>query len=191
MSRKKPTLNSGTQKTKRTSVIIGLLSAMAVAIVGAVVTHYIGILEPDIRYTYSQLQDPLRFLDQRVDSNGDFVFLASIKVQATNIAFTSGFIDRVEFVPLAIETIPKIEIKHLDKKSIGWRKPQEIEVRALLTIQAGLIGPAAERKMVALELKSFDDRGHVIDRYDDGKFARIRFDLSGEIKRVFKVLENK
>lgn len=104
---------------------------------GAFVTHYLGVLEPDIRYAKIQRPDPLTFLDQRVNEKGDFVFLVSVRAQVKNMGWRSGFIDKADFVPLAIETIPTIEIKYIDKRPIGWRDVQDIEVRALMVLPAG------------------------------------------------------
>jgi hypothetical protein len=164
------------------------LGALALLIIGAFLGHYLSTLEPDIRLTKAQRPDALTFLDYRVNEDGDFVFLISLRLRVKNIGWRSGFIDKVEFVPLAIETIPRIEIKHIDKRPLGWRAEQNIEVRALITVRAGFVGPALEKKTVSLEVKAFDNHGHVVDRYDDGMFARVRYSLNGEIKRILKLL---
>ena len=61
-------------------------------------SDYLAIGQPDIRYTYTQLveNERLRFLDQLMDANANFVVFMSVRLRVKNLAFKQGYIDRAE-----------------------------------------------------------------------------------------------
>src|SRR5436190_1687406 len=80
-------------------------------------------------------------------------------------------VDKVELVPFSAQTIPRIDSLHVDKRSIGWREEQIVEVRALLTVAVGPTGPPTEHKTITLEVKLFDNTGRQVGRYENGMLA--------------------
>ena len=144
---------------------------------------YYPFAKPDIRYTLSQSPNAVRFIDDTVTEDGNFLFNTALTFELKNHSVKRGFVDRVELVPVSVDTIPEVLVTHTDKRRMSWRQKQRVAVRALITVETGWSGPKAEQVQVVLELKAFDDEGQTIDRYEDGRFARITFDLSGHVER--------
>ncbi len=157
-------------------IATALVSVFIGAVFGPTVADYFAIGQPDLRYTYDQLPEDQRFrvLDQLIDTNGNAVYLASVRLRVKNVAVKQGHIDKAEFVPFSSQTLPKIDVQGIDKRALGWGETQTIEIRALFTVPVGPIGPPKERKTFEGEVKLFDNTGRQVGRYVDGLLARMR-----------------
>ena len=177
---------SGKLWTGGSFVATAIVSAIIGAVFGPTVSDYFAIGQPDIRYTYDQLPEDQRFsiLDQLIDADGNAVFLASVRARVKNLAVKQGYIDKAEFVPFGVQTLPKVEIQGVDKRSIAWGETQIIEVRALFTTRIGPAGPPTEDKTFEVEVRLFDNTGRQVGRYVDGLFARMKIKASAKFTRT-------
>lgn len=113
---------------------------------------------------------PLRVLDQLLDTKGNAVRLISVRLRVKNVAIKQGHIDRAEFVPLTIQSLPRIDVQGTER-SLRWRETQTVEVRALFTEPSS--APNAEQKGFDVEVRLFDNVGRQVGRYVDGLRARM------------------
>ena len=166
-------------------VVTALVSAVVGALFGPTLSDYFAIGQPDIRYTYNQLPEDQRLLvlDHLFDANGNSVVLVSIRLRIKNTAVKQGYIDKAEFVPFNIQSLPKIEVQGIDKRVVKWGEEQTIDVRAIFTTPAGFLGPPAEHKTIELEVKLFDNTGRQVGRYVDGLLARMRLKATLDLAR--------
>jgi hypothetical protein len=181
-------LSPGRSRILRASAYIGtaLIGMFIGVVIGPSVSDYLAIGQPDLRYTYDQLPENQRFviLDQLFDKNGNAVFLASVRLRVKNVAIKQGHIDKAEFVPFTMQTLPKIDVQGVDKRGLIWGETQTIEVRALFTVAVGPIGPPTEHKEFEVEVRLFDNTGRQVGRYVDGLLARMRLKASGDFTRT-------
>ena len=164
------------------------LGTALVAVLGLSLAYY-PIAKPDIRYTLNQSSNAFRFIDQTVTEDGSFLFNTSFDIEFRNLSMKSGVVDRIELVPVTVGTIPEISVTHMDRRPMGWCQTERVTFQALITVETGWVGPRTEQHQIVLELKAFDDEDQSIDLYEDGRAARIRFDLSGNIERSIRLLQ--
>jgi hypothetical protein len=153
-----------------------LLGIFGGVVLSPSVTNYFDIGQPDLRYPFEQLPDDRRFrvLTQWTDASGNAIYLISNLLRVRNLAFKRGFVDKVEFVPFSMPTLPKVELLGVDKRPISRGETQTVEVRALVTIPFGLIGPPTESKTLDIEVRLFDNTGRQVGSYTDDRLARMR-----------------
>ena len=159
-----------------------------VAVLGLLIAYY-PIAKPDIRYTLGQSPNAVRFIDQTMTEDGNFLFNTRFDLEFKNLSMKPGLVDRIELVPVTVGTIPEISVTHIDRRRMRWRQTERVALQALITVETGWLGPPAEQHQIVLELKAFDDEGQSIDLYEDGRTARITFDLSGDIERSIRLLQ--
>lgn len=137
-------------------------------------------LEPDIKYSSFKINDKL--IGRKVDSHNNFVYYYSITPKFKNLSFKRGYVDKVEFVPLSIETIPDVKIISIRKVPISWRSEEDIEIQFIVTVPTDFDMKVKEKKVsTELVLNAFDNTGKKIERSTDGQYIRTKIDLWGTI----------
>lgn len=169
----------------RTYLRKNLLALLPVVIgVPSLVIYYLGYIEPDIRYVSSLPSEALTILERKVDANANFVYYFRMKPKFKNLSIKKGFIDKAELVPLSIATLPETRITSINKAPIGWREEKVVEIMFIMTLPTDAINNINKTKDVSADivLAAFDNTGKKIDRFPDGKFARIQFKLTDSIR---------
>jgi hypothetical protein len=134
---------------------------------------------PDLRFTRQQPQDSLTFLPESpIRREGDRLvqsLTATFKLRLTNLSPTAGFVDRVELVPATSDVGSIEEILSITRREISRDQPQMVEVTARIRTPVEAAGPTEEERIHEYFVRPFDDRGRLIERYDNDLYARIRF----------------
>jgi hypothetical protein len=97
----------------------------------------------------------------------------------TNYSIKPGFIDKAEFVPESITTLPDIKITSINKTFIYWHKPKQIEITFLMTLPTDAMNNLNTTQKLAIDqvLAAYDNTGKKVDRLPNGMFGRIRFNF--------------
>jgi len=101
------------------------------AVIGMLLTGfgiYWAVSQPDLRYIPSLNREDFTVLESKVDTDGNFVHSVRIRPKFINLSGKPGFIDKVEFVPQSIATLPEIKVTSIDKERIFWHQEKQIEI---------------------------------------------------------------
>lgn len=155
------------------------ISMWAIGVLLTSFTIYWGIVQPDIRYIPSFAPEAFNVTESKVDSAGNFVHSIQIRPTFTNDSIKPGFIDRAEFVPQSIVTLPDIKITSINKTSIFWHQKKQIEITLLMTIPTDALNNLNTTRELAIDqvLNTYDNTGRKVDHLDNGLFGRIRFNF--------------
>jgi len=157
-------------------------------IVGLVVTVFgvwwANFAQPDIRYVPSIDPEAVTEIDSKVDSQGNFVHNLRLRPKFINVAFKSGFIDKAEFVPETIETLPDIKLTSIGKTWLRWNQETPVEITFLLTIQTDIAHNLNAHRELKIEqvLAVFDNTGKKVDHLTNGMFGRIKMNFKQLVK---------
>jgi hypothetical protein len=145
---------------------------------------YWNIAQPDIRYVASLSPETMTVVESKVDSAGNFVHSLRVRATFTNYSLKPGFIDKAEWVPLSIATLPDIKITSIDRSNIFWRQKKQIEITFLMTVPTDPIQHLNTTRELAMEqvLAVYDNTGRKVERLENGLFGRIRFNFADTVK---------
>jgi hypothetical protein len=133
-------------------------------------------VQPDLRWSHNQLlpgpDGIFRVLDDYLDKDCNSVVLTSTRLRIKNVGMRQGHIEKAEFAPLSVQSLPKIEVMSVDRRPLKWGEEQTIEVRAIMTFDRF---PQGERKFAA-EVKLLDNLGRQVSRFADQE-PIVRFPL--------------
>lgn len=143
-------------------------------------TVYVINLEPDIKYSSFNLNDKL--IGRKIDKQNNFVYHYSITPRFKNLSFKKGYIDKVEFVPVSIETIPDVKVTSIRKTPINWRSEEDVEIQFIVTVPTDYDIKITQKKVsTELIINAFDNTGKKVERSTDGQFIRTKINLWGTI----------
>ena len=151
--------------------VVGLfLTAIAV---------YWNIAVPDIRYVSSLAPESMTVVESKVDAAGNFVHSVRMRPSFTNFSLKPGFIDKAEFAPQTISTLPDFKITSINKTFIFWHQKKQIEITFLMTIPTDPLNHLNTTRELAIEevLFAYDNTGRKVNLNADGLFGRIRFNF--------------
>ncbi len=150
----------------------------------ALATAIYSNLEPDIKYSSFNLNDKL--IGRKIDKQNNFVYHYSITPKFKNLSFKKGFIDKVEFVPVSIETIPDVKVTSIRKTPISWRSEEDVEIQFIVTVPTDFDMKVKEKKVsTELIVNAYDNTGKKVERSTDGQFIRGKLNLWGTIVRNY------
>jgi hypothetical protein len=170
-----------TAKTKTTPArphgITITFSVIGILLAGTAL--YWNLAQPDLRYISNLDAETMTILESKVDGAGNFVHSLRMRPKFTNYSFKPGFIDKAEFVPQSIATLPEIKITGINKTAIFWHQKKQIEITFLMTIPTDAIHNLNTSRELAVEqvLAVFDNTGRKVDHLENGLFGRIRFNF--------------
>jgi len=133
--------------------------------------------QPDLRYIPALGPESLTVLESKVDSTGNFVHSIRLRPTFTNFSFKPGFIDKVEFVPQTIATLPENKVTGINKVPIFWHQKKQIEITLLMTIPTDAVNNLNTTRQLDVDevLAVFDNTGRKVDHLPNGLYGRIRF----------------
>jgi hypothetical protein len=172
-----PIIHIKSTKPQRPHVVTITLSVLGLII--AAVALYWNIAVPDVRYVPSLPPESMTILESKVDGAGNFVHSVRMRPTFTNFSFKPGFIDKAEFAPLTITTLPDVKITGIDKTYIFWHQKKQIEITFLMTVPTDPLNHLDTTRELAIDqvLVAYDNTGRKISRNADGLFGRIRFNF--------------
>lgn len=137
-------------------------------IISVVVSYFIFRLSsdlPDIRcVAYSTTKDTTEMYE------GKIMWFITTKNRYKNFSFKSGYIDRVEYTPTSLDTLPEVKVAYIDKQQIGWREEKEIEIRSIMTVSLSSYSKALLKgnRYLELEERLYDNTGKLVSTAFDG-----------------------
>ncbi|PYU68833.1 MAG: hypothetical protein DMG49_15040 [Acidobacteria bacterium] len=157
-------------------VITLLLSAFGV--------WWTNFAQPDIRYIANTDSESVTEIDSKVDSAGNFVHNLRLRAKFMNVAFKSGFIDKAEFIPETIETLPDIKITGIGKTPLRWREETPVEITFIMTIPTDSLNHLNTTRELKIEqvLSVFDNTGKKVDHLTNGMLGRIKMNFKQVVK---------
>jgi hypothetical protein len=173
-------MKSGSPARPHTLMVI--LSIIGILLAG--IALFWNIAQPDIRYIPTLGPETLAVLENKVDGSGNFVYSVRLRPKFTNFSFKPGFIDKVEFVPQSIATLPDIRITSIEKTLIYWHEEKRVEITFLMSIPIDAANDLNTTRELAVDqvLAAFDNTGKKVDHLPNGVFGRIRFTFKDIIK---------
>jgi hypothetical protein len=168
--------------TGRPHILTFVLSFISIVFGGIMLYWAIG--QPDIRYIPSLGPETMTVVESKVDSAGNFVHNLRIRPTFTNYSMKPGFIDKVEFVPQSIATLPEVKITSINKTFIFWHQKKQIEITFLMTVPTDAVNNLSTTRELAADqaLALYDNTGKRIDRLPNGTFGRLRFNFKDLVK---------
>ncbi len=162
------------------SGIAGLLLAGFAGFIG----WWTNFAQPDIRYVPSTDSESVTEIDSKVDSAGNFVHNLRLRPKFINVAFKSGFIDKAEFVPETIETLPDIKITSIGRTPLHWREATPVEITFIMTIPTDSLNHLNTTRELKIEqvLSVFDNTGKKVDHLPNGMLGRIKMNFKQVVK---------
>ncbi|MBT1073441.1 hypothetical protein [Pelotalea chapellei] len=153
-----------------------------IGIVTLACTIYLVNLEPNLKYSSFNYNDKL--IGRKIDSKNNFLYHFSITPRFKNASFKTGYVDKVEFVPVSIETIPDVKVISIRKAPIPWRSVEDVEIQFIVTVPTDFDAKLKEKKVsTELIVNAYDNTGKKIERSTDGRFIRGYLNLWGTIVR--------
>jgi hypothetical protein len=145
---------------------------------------YWSMAQPDIRYVASLSPETMTIVESKIDSEGNFVHSLRVRPTFTNYSFKPGFIDKAEWVPQSIATIPDIKITSISRSNIYWHQKKQIEITFLMTVPTDPLHNLNTTRELAMEqvLAVYDNTGRKVEHLENGLFGRIRFNFADTVK---------
>jgi preprotein translocase subunit SecG len=131
-----------------------------VAIITSLAIYYLSYATPNIRSASTKLKVNIRSVS--VDDNGDTLLYIILKDGFTNHSVKHGYLDKIEFVPNAIDIIPRIDVQGIDKSILYCGETKEIEMSVILRINPYSRELMDMGKSLTVKFKTFDNMGQVI-----------------------------
>jgi len=155
------------------------ITLTAIGLIIAATALYWNIAVPDIRYVSSSSPETMTVVESKVDAAGNFVHSVRMRPTFTNYSLKPGFIDKAEFAPQTISTLPDIKITGIDKTFIFWHQKKQIEITFLMTIPTDPINHLNTTRELGIDqvLFTYDNTGRKINLSTNGLFGRIRFNF--------------
>jgi len=164
--------------------IAATIITISISLMSAFGVWWTNFAQPDIRYVPSTDSESVTEIDSKVDSAGNFVHNLRLRPKFMNVAFKSGFIDKAEFVPETIETLPDIKITGIGKTSLRRNEETPVEITFLLTIPTDSLSHLNTNRELKIEqvLSVFDNTGKKVDRLTNGMLGRIKMNFKQVVK---------
>jgi hypothetical protein len=145
---------------------------------------YWNVAQPDIRYVASGGPEMMTIVESKIDSAGHFVHSMRARPTFTNYSIKPGFIDKAEWVPLSIATLPEMKITSIEKTPILWHQKKQIEITFLMIVPTDPVNHLNTTRDLAIEqiLAVYDNTGRKIERAESGIFARIHLSFTDTVK---------
>jgi hypothetical protein len=161
------------------------ITLTAIGLIFAAIALYWNIAVPDIRYVSSLAPESMTVVESKVDAGGNFVHSVRMRPTFTNYSLKPGFIDKAEFAPQTIATVPDIKITGIDKTFIFWHQKKQIEITFLMTIPTDPLNHLNTTRELGIDqvIVTYDDTGRKINLNTNGLFGRIRFNFK-EIAKI-------
>jgi|GEM_PF-6168397 len=107
------------------------------------------------------------------------VSLMSSRYTFKNYSVKSGYVDKIEYVPQTLESIPVVEIVHFDKEQIGWRQERTLEIKYRMIVNLNALAKAIrpETREIRVEAKLYDNTGKLIATTPNGLHTPIMIGL--------------
>jgi hypothetical protein len=155
------------------------ITLTAIGLIIAAIALYWNIAVPDIRYVSSLAPETMAVVESKVDAAGNFVHSVRMRPTFTNYSLKPGFIDKAEFAPQTISTLPDMKITGIDKTFIFWHQKKQIEITFLMTIPTDPLNHLNTTRELGIDqvLSTYDNTGRKIDLSTNGLFGRIRFNF--------------
>lgn len=143
------------------------------------ITLYWNLAQPDLRYVPRSDPELMTVLETKFDSSGNLIHNLRARPTFTNYSFKPGFIDKAEFVPQTIATLPDIKVTGINKTRIFWHQEKQVEITFLMAVPTDVANNPNSTRELAMEevLSVFDNTGKKVDHLQNGLFGRIHFDL--------------
>jgi len=163
--------------TGRPHALTIILSLIPIVI--GIIVLYWNIGQPDIRYIPSLGPETMTVVESKLDSAGNFVHNFRLRPTFTNYSMKPGFIDKVEFVPQSIATLPETKITSINRTFIFWHQKKRIEITFLMTVPTDAANNLNTTRELAVDqaLAVYDNTGKRVDRLPNGTFGRLRFNF--------------
>ena len=151
------------------------ISFTVISLLLAGVALYWNIAQPDIRYITDIGPETVTMLESKADNNGNFVHNIRIRPTFTNYSFKPGFVDKIEFIPESIATLPEIRITSINKTPIFWHQKKQVEITFLMTVPTDAANNLDTSRELSMDqiLAAYDNTGRKIDHLQNGMFGRI------------------
>ena len=165
------------------------ISLSIVVIFLSCITLYWNVIQPDIRYVESLGPETMTVVESKIDNSGNFVHSLRLRPMFTNYSIKPGFIDKAEFVPQSIATLPEIKITSINRTLIHWHQKRQIEITFLMTVLTDVVNNPNTNRELAMEqvLAVYDNTGRKVDHLENGLFGRIRFNFKDTVNTQRKV----
>jgi hypothetical protein len=142
------------------------LCAIVAPVVAGFVVYYLTVAQPDIRFV---TEANIEIADEQM-KDATVNSIEKLSIRFKNLAFRSGYIDRVEFIPTSVSSYG-IKVLEVQKVSIGWGEEKEIWVTYTTSYR--------HEEMMAEQQKRGGDLAFEVRAYDNtGKLIR---DISGAV----------
>jgi len=168
--RHRPKINgSGQNKPSRFSRLKHYLWKHHLALSGILVPLIVGFLayftffaEPNIKHIEHDEKGG-RFIDRAFDAEGNMIMIMSYSDRFRNYSLKSGFIDKVELVPMNVLANIETKITDIEKRRIWLWQEQDVKVTFSIKISSKQVEAiAASDKVPILGLRAFDNTGKII-----------------------------
>ena len=163
--------------------IIGIAVAAGLSFLGICVTVLIAwwnsYAQPDIRYIPRTDSEELTELSSAVDSAGNFVHNLRVRPKFVNYGFKPGYIDKVEFVPLTVETLPDIKITSIGKSLLRRNEEKVVEITFIMTVPTNALKHLNTTRELNIKevISAFDNTGKKVELLTNGLLGRIEMDF--------------
>jgi hypothetical protein len=119
-------------------------------------------------------------VESKVDGTGNFVHNLRLRPTFTNYSMKPGFIDKVDFVPQSITTLPETKITSINKTFIFWHQKKQIEITFLMSIPTDALNNLNTTRELKIDqsLALYDNTGKRVDRLPNGTYGRLRFNFN-------------
>lgn len=163
--------------------IAGIILTAGLSLLAICVTVFIAwwnsYAQPDIRYIPRTEFEELTELSSTVDSAGNFVHNLRVRPKFINYGFKPGYIDKVEFVPLTVETLPDIKITSIGKSLLNRNEEKVVEITFILTIPTNALKHLNTTRELNIKevISAFDNTGKKVELLTNGMLGRIEMDF--------------
>lgn len=178
MSRKRQKINQSSPSPKITNVktisffsrikefivknFVALLSLL-VAIILPIIIYQISVLEPDIRPTKNEptsysIGNPV------IDKDGGCNYHSSLKLPFKNLAWKSGYVDKVTFASERSDMLPKFELVEIDRSPIDNGTEKDIEIKFIVMADPISCSKLWKGESLDFEMKFYDNRGKLLNK---------------------------
>lgn len=163
--------------------IIGIVLGVAVSVAGILVTILIAwwnsYAQPDIRYIPKTDSEEIAELSSAVDGAGNFIHNLRVRPRFVNYGYKPGYIDKVEFVPMTVETIPDIKITSIGKTLLNHNEEKVVEITFIMTIPTNAFSHLNTTRDLKVEelISAFDNTGKKVELLTNGMLGRIKLDF--------------
>ena len=114
-----------------------------------------------------------------MDSAGNFVHNLRVRPKFVNYGFKPGYFDKVEFVPLTVETLPDIKITSIGKSLLHRNEEKVVEITFIMTVPTNALKHLNTTRELNIKevISAFDNTGKKVELLTSGLLGRIEMDF--------------